>query len=174
MLFRSAQLRHVVWPESVTTAEPEVFSGCVNLETVISGCESPEPANLQSAVPVPWKEVKDRAFYNCRKLSTVTWKDIHTVGKEAFFGCASLTLGRAVSLQQAGEAAFQGVGGIKEASGLSVAGSILVSGGPCEGEVRIPEGITEIAPFAFSGNRRITELILPETLRHIGEGAFWG
>lgn len=25
-----------------------------------------------------------------------------------------------------------------------------------------------------NGNRRITELILPETLRHIGEGAFWG
>lgn len=42
------------------------------------------------------------------------------------------------------------------------------------GEVHVPDGITAIAPYAFSANRQITGLILPETLRSIGEGAFWG
>lgn len=56
----------------------------------------------------------------------------------------------------------------------SVIGSIFTSGQNCFGQVRLPEGITVIAPYAFSGNQKITRLILPEGLHTIGEGAFWG
>lgn len=57
---------------------------------------------------------------------------------------------------------------------LNMAGSIFISGSDCVGEVRLPDGITAISPYAFSGNRQITRIILPDSLRVIGEGAFWG
>lgn len=283
-------LRRITWPKAVTTAEPEVFSGCTQLETIALCPDATESAELQDApfaADVPWKAVKDRAFYNCRKLPHILWKDIRIVGKEAFYGCVSLKPEDADSLEWVGELAFEGMGGmetvydaerhdgrkyedstgdcdsrecmastenrsareiaesmesqdaekstdsieirsdsegtgitesgnakeeagdtkgqnVREAaediksskiwdarevedgtahkdresqdgiSGLCIVGSILVSGGRCLGEVHVPDGITVIAPYAFSANRQITGLVLPETLRSIGEGAFWG
>ena len=245
-------LRRVTWPKTVTTAESEVFSGCTQLET-ITLCPDRGRAELQD-MDVPWKAVKNRAFYNCRKLSRLLWKDIRTVGKEAFSGCAALKPEGADSLEWVGELAFAGMEGMENAyaadrqdggaeedgradrdgredtagieglgagetaertevqdaretqetadgavcqdkesrdgenqdresqnrkprcgtSGLCIVGTIVVSGAGCQGEVQVPEGITAIAPYAFSANRRITGLVLPETLRSIGEGAFWG
>lgn len=161
-------LSRVTWPGSVTTAEPEVFSGCRNLETIALGPESWDgPA-------VPWQFIKERAFYNCRKLKHVSWKAIQSIGKESFCGCISLAPKRADSLRQAGEEALFGVEGTEDESGMGVLGRVLLSGKNCTGEVRVPEGITAIAPFAFSGNRQITGVVLPKTLDSIGEGAFWG
>lgn len=171
-------LRRVTWPKTVTTAEPEVFSGCTQLET-ITLCPDGGRAEPQD-MDVPWKAVRDRAFYNCRKLSRLLWKDIRTVGKEAFSGCASLKPEGADSLEWVGELAFAGMEGLGAGeprcgtSGLCIVGTIVVSGAGCQGEVQVPEGITAIAPYAFSANRHITGLVLPETLRSIGEGAFWG
>lgn len=205
-------LRRITWPKAVTTAEAEVFSGCIQLETIALCPDTPETAELQdvsAAAGVPWKAVKDRAFYNCRKLSRILWKDIRTIGKEAFYGCVSLKPEEADSLEWVGESAFEGTEGMEtayaterrdgresldstgdrddregteckdiesqdEPSDLRIVGSILVSGGRCLGEVHVPEGVTVIAPYAFSANRQITGLVLPETLRSIGEGAFWG
>lgn len=170
-------LRQVTWPKAVTAAQPEVFSGCISLEAVALDAESPETAEhsgLSLATAVPWRSIQDRAFYNCRKLSHILWKDIQGIGKEAFSGCTSLILEKADSLRQVGEGAFEGVSGIGEESGLSVVGSILVSGRQYRGELFVPEGITAIAPFAFSGNCQITKVVFPETLCSIGEGAFFG
>ncbi len=174
------KLRHVVWPMDVTTAEPEVFSGCASLESVVLNSDSqkiPEGLEHSFAAAVPWSIIKDRAFYNCRKLSGIQWKDIRMIGKEAFFGCTSLMPGKMASLKEVGELAFEGVEGIGEVPevwGLRAVGSIIISGRQCEGEIYVPEGITAIAPFAFLGNRRITRLVFPETLSSIGEGAFRG
>ena len=44
-------------------------------------------------------------------------------------------------------------------------------GGP-GGVVRVPEGVTEIMPFAFETCEGLTGVELPETLREIGEAAF--
>lgn len=172
-----ASLRRVTWPMAVTTAQPEVFSGCISLEAVVSASDSSEVEERSEPrfdQDIPWSFIGDRAFYNCRRLSHISWKDVQGIGKEAFSGCISLIPEKACSLLQVGEGAFEGVGGIREESGLSVVGSIIVSGGHCKGEVCVPEGITAIAPFAFSENRQITEVVLPETLCHIGEGAFFG
>lgn len=42
------------------------------------------------------------------------------------------------------------------------------------GDVIIPEGVTAIAGGAFYGNRGITSVKLPESLKRIGSRAFWG
>lgn len=146
--------------------------------------EKAECKDASKTGAVRWKKVKERAFYGCGKLCGISLEDAEIIEKEAFSGCISLVPGEMNLLKQAGENAFEesvldkailGENGLKEGNSfLSVAGSIVVSGESCSGEIRIPEGITAVAPYAFSGKRRITKVFLPESLREIGEGAFWG
>lgn len=53
-------------------------------------------------------------------------------------------------------------------------GSIFYDGGQFVGEVVIPEGIKAIAGGAFYGNTKITGLVLPASLQRIGDRAFCG
>ena len=51
---------------------------------------------------------------------------------------------------------------------------VLKNGRLCEGEVVIPEGVTEIAEKAFYNNKKMTGLVIPEGVRHIGRFAVSG
>lgn len=162
-----SSLRQVIWPAAAETAESEVFSGCTALESVRLGNASLSPC-------ISWKFIKERAFYNCRKLCCISLENTLAVGKEAFYRCSSYAPGTADLLRYAGEGAFEKTALFDKASSFYVLGAVIVSGSHCTGEIHVPEGIAAIAPFAFSGNRRITKLFLPDHLRSIGEGAFWG
>lgn len=192
-----SSLRQIIWPASITTAEAEVFSSCTSLEQV-------EYRNGSFSSDVPWKLIKERAFYNCRKLCRISLRYTQVVEKEAFRGCISFIPGKADLLNFVGESAFEETAAahevaktskpagfnkiaglhklselhelseLREPPQLFVIGTILVSGRLCTGEFQIPAGITAIAPFAFSGNRQITKVSLPDSLIHIGDGAFWG
>jgi hypothetical protein len=52
--------------------------------------------------------------------------------------------------------------------------TVLIEYTPIEGETEctVPEGITEIAPWAFSACGMLKRVLLPESLRVIGEYAF--
>lgn len=111
------KLRHVVWPEAVATVEPEVFSGCEALERVVPGVDGSGMTGPQAdsfPADILWEVIGERAFYNCRKLSYILWRNIRAVEKEAFCGCVSLTIGKADLLEYVGENAFEGVKGIGE------------------------------------------------------------
>lgn len=162
-----SSLGHVDWPAGITVAEGEVFSGCTSLESV-------RRQEALKSVPVFWQQVKERAFYRCGKLRGISLEEAGFIGKEAFCGCSCLVPGKMERLYQIGERAFEGVMGLSAELPFLAVGRILVSGQDCSGEVRLPDGITAIAPFAFSGNRQITKVILPEGVCNIGEGAFWG
>lgn len=186
-----SSLRRVVWPSGINTVEAEVFSGCCSLE-YIAHFDAKDDKGEKNA-SVPWISLKERAFYHCTNLRQISFDDVKYIGKEAFSGCSSLLLhqplqipGKAKSLVWVGEQAFacmvKNPGKITGKSckvlctdfSLNMAGSIFISGSDYAGEVRLPDGITAISPYAFSGNRQITRIILPDSLRVIGEGAFWG
>lgn len=71
---------------------------------------------------------------------------------------------------------------MSEADFPNMNGGLFIAGranekNACEGRgdiirAEIPEGVTEIAPDAFSGCLNLTQIRLPESLRCIGEGAF--
>ncbi|MCI8800944.1 MAG: leucine-rich repeat protein [Lachnospiraceae bacterium] len=157
------RLHRVCWPAGVKAVEAEVFSGCRELEAV-EGAE--------------WHQVGERAFYHCGSLSDICLEQTSDIGKEAFAGCVSLRPEKVklrekrlwVGERSFAETAFEACG----EQAPVVIGTLVVSGGSCGGEVRLPEGITGIAPFAFERNREITKVVLPESLERIGEGAFWG
>lgn len=162
-------LRRVYWHSPVDRLEEAVFAGCSELEAV----EDPQGR------PVAWKSIGGRAFANCSSLKEICLKQVEYIGNTALYGCSGLQWnGDAApspgALRRIGEQAFEGTALIKENAGDPVVfGNIVISAAGCSGEIVLPEGITGIAPFAFSGNRDITKVILPESLTWVGKGAFW-
>lgn len=162
------RLRRAVLPSHLKKLEAEVFSGCPALEEVAVWEDG------QEGLPA-WETVGERAFYRCGRLRQISWTGLRSIGKEAFAGCQSLACGEGASPDWIGERALEGTSALAgEAKEPVVFGGIVISGGGCEGEVRLPEQVIGIAPYAFAGNHRITGVVCPEGLTWIGEGAFFG
>lgn len=135
---------------------------------------------------------RNNVYYIPQGLSKVTIKGGY-LDYGAFSGCSMLeeiTLGTGVTGIQ--EKAFESVknlqtvkyeGGFAEWFGLEYggyeyilsAGRLLCVGGvELRGSVEIPEGATDIPSYALANQTDITELVLPNSLETIGEGAFSG
>ncbi len=170
--FKGCQELKKVWiPGKIKGLEPEVFAGCRNLQEIVLVKEGAE--EKEAELPI-WNFIGERAFYRCEKLRAVSFEQVSWIGREAFAGCTSLRWKNVKSGLQIGERALEGTLYSKEQDGLVIVGDIVISGETCDGEVRIPEGVMGIAPYAFAGNRKITSVYFPESLRWSGEGAFFG
>lgn len=78
--FASSDLESIIIEEGTNelVLEPQVFSGCTQLETV--------------SIPSNVKTVTDCAFWGCSSLSNVTLNEgVETIGGGAFSDCSSLT-----------------------------------------------------------------------------------
>lgn len=160
-------LRRVFFPPAVTCLEAEVFSGCEALEAVLTS---------DRQEPVQWQAIGERAFYQCRSLRGIRLEQAQTVGKEALCGCVLLAESAVHPALTAGERAFADTNfGRTLESGIRVVGNLAVDYLEAGTEqIFLPDFIQGIAPYAFTGNRVLRKVILPERLRWIGEGAFFG
>lgn len=166
------KLRRVSVPAGMRDLEAEVFSGCRELESV-TGYQR-ENFRLDKAFPI-WRSVGARAFYRCRNLRRICLEQAETVGKEAFAGCRMLERSAVQKLCRVGEGAFESTVYMESSEGMAaVVGCVAVGGSENGVTLRLPDGVTGIAPYAFAGNHRIADVILPDSLEWIGEGAFYG
>ncbi|MBR6771086.1 MAG: leucine-rich repeat domain-containing protein [Lachnospiraceae bacterium] len=155
------RLRRVYWPKRIKELQTEVFSGCGELEEVETAAK--------------WKTIGERAFYGCKKLQRICWEQVLFLAKEAFCGCKSLERNPVRKELWIGDRALEDTLFLEDRTdGLVIVGSVIVAAEYCSGETYLPEGITGIAPFAFSRNCQVTRVVLPESLSQIGQGAFWG
>ncbi len=98
----------------ITDLAPHLFSGCKNLEKVV--------------MPKTIKSIRGAAFWNCGKLTTISFIDddsvsfsdiianIESIGKKAFYGCLNLEIGDlrfGEKLKSIGENSFESCKGIK-------------------------------------------------------------
>ncbi len=184
-------LLRVQLPSGIRRLEGEVFAGCGALEEVVlapgpetcaesrslgpeASVEPQLPEQFREDLPA-WLSIEERAFYQCRRLSRIRLDQAQWVGKEALAGCVRLEQTPVKAELLAGERAFEDTCLQKQgAEGLALVGALVVSGAACRGKISLPEGIRGIAPYAFAGNRQITEVALPRSLKWIGEGAFFG
>ena len=99
------------------------------------------------------KEIGGEAFKECSYLKSLVLEDgIEVISGRAFAGCWNLTSIRyPKTLKIIGEEAFQSCG-----AGMTI---------------ELPEGLDSIGRYAFSWNNS-PKIILPSTLRSIGNGAF--
>lgn len=120
-------------------------------------CADPERIGTTYEIPSGVRLIADGAFRGCDALESVTIPDsVEYVGKDAFADTALLSAG-------------------EREDGILYVDSILID---CDAEVAgvvdVREGTRTIADAAFLNVVGVTEVRCPDSLRHIGQDAFYG
>ncbi|MCL1857665.1 MAG: leucine-rich repeat protein [Oscillospiraceae bacterium] len=190
-------LTSVVLPNTLETIGSNVFSGCTNLsyigfndglETIgnnaFTNCRSLTMVQLSNTV----KTIGSNIFSGCTGLTTVSLPNtLTTIDSYAFSGCTelvSLTLPDSVTTM--GYYVFDGCSNLTNVNYprnlTSVANTYVSSsigyvsrlfyGCPKLTSIIVPEGVTAIPAYTFSGSANLQAVILPSTLDSIGNNAF--
>ena len=136
------------------------------------------------SIPDNVTHIGDGAFKECGKLSSVTiGKNVKRIDSEAFRGCDSLksvhfqgTLSDWANIDFEGydiQPNCYGCDEHKGANPLEYADSLFIDNSYVT-DITIPEGVTAIKRCAFFGYAGLQSLKLPNSLKEIGDGAFYG
>ena len=154
--YNCSSLTSITIPEGVTSIGSEAFQYCRSLTEITL------PSTLTS--------IGYRAFESCSNLTEITIPEgVTSIGAGAFSSCSSL-------------AAFNGYGNsyykiVDDGRALLVdGGKTFLAYAPANTATSytIPEGVTSIGHYTFSGCRSLTSITLPSTLTSIGNSAFGG
>ena len=198
--FRSCEsLTSVTIPDSVTSIDMSAFWGCSSLTSVTIpdsvtsiGKQAFLDCTSLTSVTIPDSvtSIGDSAFCNCKSLTSVTIPDsVTSIGELAFSRCESLTsVTIPDSVTRIGWGAFSNCAaltGIRVAEGnshyASDASGVLFSKdkatlvqcpGAFSGSYAIPNSVTSIGDYAFSGCSSLTSVTIPDSVTSIGDDAF--
>lgn len=131
--------------------------------------------NAMTSVSLPSSltSIGHGAFAGCSALTAVTIPEgVTSIEYSTFEGCsslASITIPESITKIEAG--AFSGTAWLA-AHPLAIVNNILIDGTGCEGDIVIPDGVTEILGTAFEGCTGLTSVTVPESVASIGYYAF--
>ena len=191
-----ASISNIVIPDGVQSIG-NIFEGCNDLEHVnlpaglihisdnaFKGCRR----LVNISIPNYVTDIGVSAFSGCKRLTDVTIPNsITNIGGSAFYGCSGLTSMKIPdSVTQIGKGAFDGCSSLtnfivgvgnstyKAQDGLILSkdGKTLVCG--VNGDVTIPNTVTDIGSYAFSGFSGLTNVTTPESVTTIDPFAFLG
>lgn len=172
----SDQIRKVVIEEGVTSVGSAMFEGCSALEEIslpqsltrINPMAFAYTAVKAIVIPENVVYVGDGAFSHCQNLRSVKCEARHAmeIGTDVFYDTPFLS------------------GDTYDENGLLLSGShLLAADHALQGTCVIPEGVTDIAGYAFSGYVELgdpegmpglTEVVFPCSLEYVGPFAFGG
>ncbi len=182
------KLTSIVIPSSVTSIGTSAFSGCSKLTKVTFATYEKDGKDYSKVA-----EIKLNAFANTAITSfafpTLEGGNKLTLGNTLFSGCVKLNSVRLSASVADITDVFNKCYSIKTFSidegnanfSMKPGDPVLYNKdqtayryivGLLEGEHVVPEGVTEISSYTFSGQIGITKLVLPKTVQEIGEYAF--
>ena len=132
------------------------------------GTGSNVPDSLKTVEFTGGEKLRNYTFYLCRRLESVILPaSLQTLEDRVFLECDFL---RSVTIAQE-NAAYYSQDGIVYNKTNGVPSSFNFIPQDLTGEVSVPEGVTNIANYAFE-NRSIEKITLPASLVYIGDSAF--
>ena len=182
----------VVLPETLNLASAKYIGTNAFVATVDGNA-------LKTVIAPQLKEIGNQAFAGCTNLTTFTATSLETVGTGAFVMTAITRFQVTDSLKKIGNAAFSDIEGFEAfyviVDGVeketAEVGNVMVSDGVlylknakgytlvCYPESKsgdtyeVVEGTYRIEFFAAGGNKNLEKVILPESLKYIGDYAFY-
>ena len=174
--FGSDNIVSVTIPDSVKVIASNAFSNCRGLKSI--------------EIPDSVTTIEKNAFIYCRKLTDINIPDSVTfIGESAFQYCysvKSISIGKGVASigSRAFAVGYNTYGSMLESITVDEENQHFYSKNNClierENNVLlfgcfnsvIPEGITEIAEYAFHGCNQLTDIHIPATVNAIGNNAF--
>ena len=150
-----SMLTSVTMGNSVTSIGNNAFYGCAGLTSVTIGNSVTSIGN--------------NAFTYCTGLTSVTiGNSVTSIGSNAFYDCRGLT-----SVYYTGDIAgwcvIDGLGNI-----VGNGRALYIGGRTLEGELIIPDTVTEIKSYAFYNCAGLTSVTIPDSVTSIGSYAFAG
>lgn len=184
VFYNCSSLSSITIPECVTTIGDFCFYGCSGLTSVtlegnaiMSGLSSSrsmrdifEGTSLKAFIlGNAVTSIGDNAFYGCSNISTITIpSSIESIGCDAFKNCSNLTIVNISNLAHwCNNISFIG----ESSNPLTYAHHLFLNGEEIK-DLVIPENVTCISSWAFSGCSSLTSLTLHDNMVNIGSGAF--
>jgi len=168
-------LKNITIPNNVTSIGNSAFNGCSGLTSI--------------TIPNSVTSIGHSAFSDCSGLTNITIPDnVTSIGYYAFSGCSELTsIAIPNSITSIGYAAFSYCSGLKKIQVekgnkiydsrensnaiIETKSNCLIRG--CENTI-IPNSVTSIDNYAFSGCSGLKSIIIPNSVTSIGDSAFDG
>lgn len=165
--FNCICLTHITISDAVTEIAPFAFYSCSALQSI----------TLSRGIEI----INSYTFYECSALqSVVIPESVHKICDYAFAGCDSLSeITLPDSLTYISATAVEDTACYKNPEnrkdGVFYIGNHLIAADASvlAGTYTVAEGTRTIAPFAFAHSKLLSAVLIPDTVTHIGEQAFY-
>ncbi len=158
--YHCQNMTSVTIPSTVTSIGKDAFSYCWGLTTL--------------TIPEGVTNIGPSAFYACGNLTNVNIpSSVTEIGGWAFYGCSVLTKVIVPDIAAWCNISFSS----SYANPLMYAHHLYSDANTEYTDVVIPEGVSKIGSYAFSGDAGLTSITIPSNVTSIGKDAFsycWG